>query len=138
MRKRPVKRRKPGNAKSHAAIESQLLDANQRLRSILFANEIGTWTWDTANDCVVADENMARVFGLSPKEAAGAPIEKYLDSMHPEDRPRVVAAVAGAMDDPGGKFEIDYRVVRKDGSMSWVTARGKVERDAAGQPKYFP
>ncbi len=138
MRKKPAKRRKPGTAKSHAAIESQLLDANQRLRSILFANEIGTWTWDTANDRVIADENLARVFGLSPKEAAGAPIEKYLDSMHPDDRPAVVAAVAGAMDDPNGKFEIDYRVVRKDGGMSWVTARGKVERDAAGQPKYFP
>jgi len=138
MRKKPVKRRKPVKAQSHAAIESQLRDANQRLRSILFANEIGTWTWDTANDCVVADENLARVFGLSAKDAAGAPIEKYLDSMHPEDRPRVVAAVASAMDNPNGKFEIDYRVVRKDGSMSWITARGRVERDSDGQPKYFP
>jgi PAS domain S-box-containing protein len=138
MRKKPIKRRTFVKVRANSAIESQLLDANQRLRSILFANEVGTWTWDVVNDRVIADENLARLFDLSPKDAAGAPIEKYLQSMHPDDRPAVVTAVANAIEDSSGKFEIDYRVVRNNGTTSWITARGKVERDAQGKPKYFP
>jgi PAS domain-containing protein len=42
------------------------------------------------------------------------------------------------MDTADGRFAADYRVVRQDGSTSWVTARGVVERDAKGQPRNFP
>ena len=51
-----------------------LLDANQRLQSILIANEVATWTWDIVNDRVIADENLARLFGVSRQDAVGGPI----------------------------------------------------------------
>jgi PAS domain S-box-containing protein len=123
---------------SPADTKKTLLEVSQRLRSILSANEVATWTWDIVNDRVVADENMARLFGVTPEDAAGGPIESYLQAMHPDDRPGVAAAIAKALQDPIGKYEMDYRVVRKDGTTSWVLARGKVERDAEGKPRYFP
>src|SRR5277367_2728873 len=124
--------------KSPADTKETVLEVSQRLRSILSANEVATWTWDIVNDRVVADESMARLFGVSPEDAAGGPIERYFQAMHPDDRPGVASAVAKALQDPIGKYEMDYRVVRKDGTTSWVLARGKVERDAEGKPRYFP
>jgi PAS domain S-box-containing protein len=115
-----------------------LLDANQRLRSVLIANEVGTWTWDIANDVLIADENLARLFGVSRKDAAGAPIRKYFEAIHPEDRARVKAAVEKVLQGPDDKYAVDYRVVRKGGGVSWVTARGKIERDGSGNARYFP
>ncbi|MDP9147352.1 MAG: PAS domain S-box protein [Acidobacteriota bacterium] len=118
--------------------ERELLDANQRLQSVLNANEVATWTWDIANDRVIADENLARLFGMTPEEAAGGPVEKYLQAIHPDDRPRVAAAVKKALEGPQDRYETDYRIVRKDGCTSWVTARGRVKRDTRGKPQLFP
>lgn len=118
--------------------EKELLDANQRLQSVLIANEVATWTWDIANDRVIADENLARLFGMTPEEAAGGPVEKYLQAIHPDDRPRVAAAVEKALEGPQDRYETDYRIVRKDGCTSWVTARGRVKRDTRGKPQLFP
>jgi PAS domain S-box-containing protein len=116
--------------------DKALLDANQRLGSILSLNEVATWTWDVVNDLVIADENLARLFGMTPNERR--PIKDYVRAIHPEDRPGVEAAIAAAVEGPNDKYAVEYRIVRQDGSTSWVTARGKVERDEAGMPQYFP
>jgi PAS domain-containing protein len=58
--------------------EQALEEATQRLHSILIANEVATWNWDIVNDRITADKNMARLFGLKPKDAAGAPVAPTL------------------------------------------------------------
>lgn len=118
--------------------EQALRDANQRLQSILFAPEVATWTWNIAQDRVVADPNMARLFGIKPEDAAGAPIETYLQAIHPEDRPRVFQAIHETLEGQSEKYEADYRLISHNGTISWVTARGRVERDARGNPAFFP
>jgi PAS domain S-box-containing protein len=132
--------RRASKSKNHSQSRTAkaLRDANQRLQSILIANEVATWTWDIVNDRLIADENLARLFGVSPKVAAGGPVEKYLQAVHPDDRARVAAAIAAALNGPNDKYAVDYRILRKDGSSSWVAARGKVQRDAHGKPRYFP
>jgi PAS domain S-box-containing protein len=139
-RRAPSKARRVPRAKppSQKRTERALEDATQRLQSILIANEVATWNWDIVNDRITADKNMARLFGIKPKDAAGAPVARYLAAIHPEDRPAVAAKIAEAMDTADGRFAADYRVVRQDGAMSWVTARGVVERDAKGRPRNFP
>jgi PAS domain S-box-containing protein len=139
-RRAPSKARRAPRAKpiSQKRTEQALVDATQRLQSILIANEVATWNWDVVKDRVTADKNMARLFGMKPKDAAGAPVAPYLAAIHPEDRPAVAAKIAEAMGTPDGRFEADYRVVRQDGSTSWVTARGVAERDANGKPRNFP
>jgi PAS domain S-box-containing protein len=125
-------------ARPRTRTEKDLLDANQRLQSVLFANEVATWTWDIVHDRVIADKNLAALFGVSPKDAAGGPIEKYIQAVHPEDRAALSAAIAKALEGPDDRFEEAYRLVRRNGSISWVEARGKVERDRKGKPRYFP
>jgi PAS domain S-box-containing protein len=131
-------RRSKSDSNARRRTEKALLDANQRLRSVLIANEVGTWTWDIPNDVLIADENLARLFGVSRKDAAGAPIQKYFEAIHPGDRDRVRAAVEKVLQGPDERYAVDYRVVRNGGAISWVTARGKVERDETGKAKYFP
>ena len=115
-----------------------LAEANRRLKSIQVANEVATWTWDILNNRVVADENLARLFGVSPEDALGGPIEKYLLAIHPDDRRAVQAAIAKSLEGPNDKYEINYRIARGNGDTSWVSARGTVERDASGKPIFFP
>ncbi len=42
------------------------------------------------------------------------------------------------LEGPNDRYEITYRVVRENGDTSWVSARGTVERDAAGKAISLP
>ncbi len=55
--------------------------------------------------------------------------------MHPEDRERVLAAMGAAM--RGEKdYRAEYRLVRPDGSVRWLSSRGTVHRDEEGRPAW--
>jgi len=119
-------------------VDASVLEAYDRLKSIQIANEVATWTWDILTNRVVADQNLAGLFGVSPEDASGAPIEKYINAIHPDDRRAVQAAIAEALEGPDEKYQMNYRIVRKNGESSWVSARGKVERDPDGKPPLAP
>ncbi len=118
--------------------DEALAEARMRLDATLSASEIGTWVWDVENDRVTADKNLARFFSVTPDDAAGGPVEHYNRAIHPEDRAKVQAATAEALESESGEFDLDYRLVQPDGGPRWVAARGKVERNATGKPVRFP
>lgn len=71
---------------------------------------------------------------LSALERGGS--RAWLQTLHPEDRPRVESAVqrwitAGAPP----RHDLKFRIVRPDGSVRWIHGRGMREDDATGQPR---
>lgn len=114
-----------------------LLETRSRLHTTLGAAEIGTWTWDVVNDCVTADQNLAKLFGVSPKEARGSPIEVFIRHVHPADRANLDALIQEALAKTGD-FSAEYRLITAAGAIRWVVARGRVEYDASGRAIQFP
>ena len=117
--------------------EIGLADARSRLHAALEAGAIATWTWDIPNNRLFADQSLARLFNLDPSAAEGGLLDQYVESIHPEDRPRVIAALDQSLQ-TGKDYEADYRIVQADGSVRWVTARGRAERDSSGRPVRMP
>jgi PAS domain S-box-containing protein len=119
--------------------EPRAADAAERLQLALDTGAIvGTWVWDVAADHFSADDRFARTFGLSAKVCAqGLALEEAMASVHPQDRPRVEAAVFETLGN-GGHYRCEYRVLQSDGSYRWIEANGHVEFDAAGRPQRFP
>lgn len=118
---------------SHQLME-ELREARAHIEATLGIADVGTWSWDIKNDRVQADKNMARIFSMSPDEAAGVSIEKYLLKIHPDDRAAVEDFQKAALQSETGEFEIDYRVQQSDGAIRWVASRGRMEGDAQGEP----
>ena len=58
-------------------------------------------------------------------------------SIHPEDRERVRQQVNHALR-TGERYESEYRVLQRDGTVKWIVARGQVEFDQDNRPKRFP
>lgn len=108
-----------------------------RLEATLAAARIGTWEYDVVQGRLWADGNMARYFGLTPEQAQGGPLEPYLKAMHPEDRDRVAQAIQEAVD-TGDLYQCEYRLLLPDGSLRWVIARGRIERNPEGRTTHFP
>jgi PAS domain S-box-containing protein len=117
--------------------ENALADARSRLNAALQAGAIFTWTWDIETNRLFADESLARLFNLNPTDADGELLDKYIKSIHPDDWPRVQAALELSAK-TGAEYEADYRIIQPDGSVRWVTARGRPERDDTGRPIRMP
>ncbi len=121
---------------SHELME-ELHEARAHIEATLGIAGVGTWTWNMKTDRIHADKNMMRIFFMSAEEVAGAPAENYFRRIHPEDRAGVAAAKKAALQSKSGEFEMDYRLQRPDGATRWVTWRGRLEKDANGEPTRF-
>lgn len=106
---------------------------HRRLTAALDASGVGTWEWMIDEDRVVCCETTAKLFGLSPREAAeGSPLSRYMRAMHPEDRQRFGRGVETIRQE-GGLYVAEYRTVPAPGHIRWVLARGRFEPGANGQ-----
>jgi PAS domain S-box-containing protein len=106
-------------------------ESRERLEVALEAGRMGTWDWDARTDRVSWSPQLERIHGLPPGTFAGT-LEAYFAEVHPDDRERVRATIAASLEQ--GEHHVEYRIVRPDGSVHWVEARGQVVRDAAGRP----
>jgi PAS domain S-box-containing protein len=119
--------------------ELALREAHVQLEAALAAGAVYTWRWHIPVDRVIVNAAFAHLFGVNPASATteGLPIEFFINSMHEEDRPRVSAAIEQAIK-TGKEYTSEYRVRTGTGEERWVTARGRVEYDAAGRPIALP
>ena len=79
---------------------------------------------------VIVSGNVESVLGVSVAEASVH--QWWLESLHPEDRERVLAAVSDGLTKDG--FSMQYRLQHKAGGYRWVEDHNRVLRDEAGQP----
>ncbi len=116
-----------------------LREAEERMRLALAAADgVGTWDWDVAIDHVRADARFATLYGVDPaRAAAGAPLAEFTRSVHPDDAHRVGNAIIEALR-TGGEFAAEYRLTQADGSVRWVSARGRCMQAPDGTPLRFP
>jgi PAS domain S-box-containing protein len=114
---------------------SRVKEAEQRLaRSQAYAN-IGTWDWNIATGDLYWSERIGPLFG-HPEGALEISYDNFVAAVHPDDRDKVIGAVAACVE-LGAEYNIEHRVVWPDGSVHWLTERGDVVRDAAGNPLHM-
>jgi PAS domain S-box-containing protein len=102
-----------------------------RLRLALDAGRMGVWDWNIATGQIQWSENLEAVHGLAPGTFPGT-FEGFQAIIHPDDRERVGQAIDQAVRDGTG-YETEFRNVRADGSVGWISAKGIVLRDATGR-----
>nr|WP_245218887.1 PAS domain-containing protein [Rubellimicrobium aerolatum] len=119
--------------------EARAREDAERVRLALDAGAIlGTWNWDLVADRFNADDRFAAAFGLDAELCRqGLPIEKVVETVHPEDKPGLMAAIAEVIG-RGGPYAHQYRVKRQDGRYYWIEANGRVEMDGDGRAVRFP
>jgi len=108
-----------------AANEAKLAEAQQLGR-------LGSWEWEIASDRVVWSDELYRIYGVRPDRFPGS-YGSYLDKVHPDDRARVARVIETAVAERRG-WSLDYRIVRADGEVRMVHARGEVVLGDDGRP----
>jgi PAS domain S-box-containing protein len=111
--------------------EERLRESERRLLEAQQVGQIGSWEWDVATDVVRWSDQLYGIFGLSPREFRPS-YPGFLERVHPEDRPLVQSAIERSLADRL-PFAFDHRIVRADGSVGVIHARGKLVTDADGR-----
>jgi PAS domain S-box-containing protein len=114
--------------------ESALRESEERLRLALDAGRLGTWDWDYRSHAVVWSDNTGAVLGLPPGSFDGT-LEGFRRLIHPSDQQAVTRVIASAIDrvlEGRSGCESEFRITRPDGSIGWVSCKGRVVCDDKG------
>lgn len=112
-----------------------LRESRARLAVALEAGGLGVWETDLAAGVVRLDERARALFG---REEEVLPVAQAFEIVHPEDRAGAVAAFEAAVAGGGGGYEVEHRVVRPDGSVRWIHARGRIAFEDLGVSGHRP
>jgi PAS domain S-box-containing protein len=103
--------------------ETELALTYDRLRLAVEAGRSVGWDWDLKSGQDRWFGDLETVFGI-PSESYSGHVDDFRRKVHPEDRELVWQAVAEARQNRK-PYIAEFRVVRKDGAVRWITARGK-------------
>ncbi|MDP9349593.1 MAG: PAS domain-containing protein, partial [Gemmatimonadota bacterium] len=96
------------------------LDGEWRFRTLVENIREGFWISSLHKDeFVYVSPAYEEIWGVGRAALAADPAS-FLDRIHPDDRPRVLAALPKQ---PLGTYHEEYRIVRPDGEVRWVRDR---------------
>ena len=113
-------------------MEEALRESEERLRLALAAGQMGAWDVDLETDSTRWDRREFALLGLEEGSVTPSSVDFYR-RVHPDDRTVVKQSVQRAVGDTGA-FEHEFRVVRPDGEIRWLAAKGQVLNDRQGRP----
>jgi two-component sensor histidine kinase/PAS domain-containing protein len=101
--------------------------AEERLKFALDSGRMGSWDLDVATKAYEASDLCKLNYGRRPDETFT--FADLIATIHPEDRPRILAAIEAAIRD-GADYDVEYRVVHPNGDLRWLHARGRAAQTA--------
>ena len=118
-----------------AQVEAQLeLRQAEESRSLaLQSAQAGVWERHIGTNQIVWHESTERLYGIEPGSFGGNP-EDFAAFVHPEDLPQVKEDFRRAIES-GEPLRSTFRIIRGDGSLRWMDARGRIFFDEDGEPE---
>jgi len=118
----------------HKQAEEKQLSSEARLAEAQHIAHLGYWEWNLISGQEEWSREMFRILGLSPNIEINH--ENFEAALHPDDRDEVLQAFEHAIYD-SRSYQVEFRIVRPDGTICYVQAFGKLIRNAAGKPLRF-
>ncbi len=114
------------------AAEEALRKSEERYALVIKGTNDGVWDWDLRTDEVYFSPRYRQMLGFSEDEPFDGLME-WKTRIHPEDRERVIAANMTCVEGGAESFEVEYRLLHKDGAYRWILGRGGSQRDETGR-----
>lgn len=93
---------------------------------------VGSWDWDLQTGAICFSAELYRILALDPATFTPT-LESFTQLIEPADRERVTRALEATL--RGDQWpDMAYHVVTPDGDARVIHARGRVDRNATGEP----
>ena len=107
------------------------MHTDDRYRRAAAAGGVGIWDWNLATGEIYVDPILKEMLGYQDHE-----IRNHLDDwgrlVHPDDAAAVLERAQAHIAGETPLYELEHRMLHRDGSIRWFLARGSVTRDAQG------
>ena len=110
---------------------AQLNSSKVKLQEAQQLARLGNWEWDLLTNQNSWSDEVFRILGLEG-EAADTLLEKHKQQIHPEDFPMWENAIHQTIA-TGQPYDLDFRIIRPDGEIRYIYAKGKAAKDAEGK-----
>jgi PAS domain S-box-containing protein len=118
----------------HKRAEEELRHTYDQLRELLAHSPAVIYRLKFEGPNVIptfVSDHMQRLLDVTVKEAMS--YDWWFNSLHPEDRDRMVAIRADSRREDG--YTAEYRIRHSDGTYRWVVDNNRIVHDAAGEPQ---
>ncbi len=111
-------------------LEQALRISEARMSLAMQTAQMAHWSW-SPEEGLKYSEAMGRLFGRE-RRGQNTPAKDWLELVHPEDRDALLAAVRESFA-TGRLMHHDWRVLKPDGSLAWLSSRAQTQYDASGR-----
>jgi PAS domain S-box-containing protein len=113
--------------------EVQLRRYSDQLRLAMESGKAVGWEWDLASGRDSWFGDLRSMFGI-PSGTFNGTASDFLRYVHPDDKKKITEAVAEARQNHK-LYTAEFRVVREDGAIRWVSSKGEFEYGNNGEAK---
>jgi two-component system, cell cycle sensor histidine kinase and response regulator CckA len=101
-----------------------LQDSESRLQQVVSVSSIGIFDHNQVTDAIYWSPQQREIYGWGPDETVT--LDGFIRAIYPEDAARITEAVRRAHDPSGdGLFDVEHRILRRDGAVRWLTTRSR-------------
>lgn len=125
-----------GNVLGRKRVEQVLRVSEERYARAISAGKVGVWEWNIQTNEVYIDSNLKAMLGYKDEEIANH-FSNWLRFVHSEDVGLVKAEINAYLEELIPKYEIEHRMLHKNGDAYAFLTRGTVIRDEDGLPAFM-
>ena len=114
-----------------STIARDATESAERWRLASEAARLGMWCWSMKGNRFAWTRMCRESHGIGLDEEASC--ERFLASLHPDDRERVTRAVHRSVEDHDD-YRVTYRVVWPDQTLHWISVLGRAFYDEGREP----
>ncbi|MGM0418136.1 MAG: PAS domain S-box protein [Thermodesulfobacteriota bacterium] len=113
--------------------ETLLAENEDRFSRALAGTGAGLWDWDMEKNSVYFSQQWKKMLGYEDHEIENS-FDGWKNLWHPDDINRIKKGINDYLEGKTKVYEVENRLLHKDGSWRWILTRGEIERDSTGKP----
>ena len=115
--------------------QAALREGQRRYALAAAAGAVGVWDWDFATNEIYVDPTLTSILGFDETEIAKGKTE-WASRIHPDDLALAAARTQACIEGKVDEYEVEHRMIHKDGSVRWFLSRGTLVPERAGGPAH--
>jgi len=113
-------------------VEQALRVEHERYGLATSAGGVGVWDWNLETSDIYVDPALKRLLGYADDEIQNR-LDDWGQHVHPDDVPVVMSESVDHIEGRTPAYEVEHRMLHRDGSIRWFVARGVVVERADGR-----
>jgi two-component system, cell cycle sensor histidine kinase and response regulator CckA len=96
------------------------------------AGKLGTFEWNIQTNNITWSIELEALYGREPGSFTHS-FANWLETIHPEDRPKVTAALERSRQTAQG-LDLEFRIIYPDTEIHWIAVKSNIFLDRSGNP----